>query len=111
MIVYKTFTGQIDKDHDVLHQQNEVRNQLALFINEASGHHRIIQINELSVPESGLFTVTVWFTQPDVKHEADMSSQPEAQSADVLAQLLREKGRRDMLKTMVDEHMIRSDSS
>jgi hypothetical protein len=36
---------------------------------------------------------------------------PEAQSADVLAQKLREKGRRDVVNTMVDEHMIRSDSS
>ncbi len=63
------------------------------------------------MPESELFSVTVWYSQPDAKPEADYSHDPKAQSADVLAQSLREKNRRDMLTTMVDEHMIRSDSS
>ena len=112
MVVYKTFTGEIDRNQDIVGQQNAVRNQLVTFLGEAHGHHyKIIQISETVVPENDLFAVTVWFTQPDAKPAADMSAQPEAQSADVLSQLLREKGRRDMLKTMVDEHMIRSDSS
>lgn len=112
MIVYKTFSGEIDKTQDVLSQQNAVRDELVDFLSEAKSHHyKIIQVSEVAVPDSERFSVTVWYSQQDVKPDADYSQDPKGQSADVLAQSLREKNRRDMLTTMVDEHMIRSDSS
>lgn len=111
MIVYKTFTGQINNNQDVLAQQNAVRNQLAEFTNEVRAYSKIIQINELFIPEANQFTATVWYFQADEKAAVDWGAHPEGQSADVLAQSLRDRGRRDRLKTMVDEHMIRSDSS
>jgi hypothetical protein len=70
----------------------------------------VIQITEQILPTNNQFTLTVWYKVP-VKLESDINLSPEAQSADVLAQTLREKGRRDRVNTMVDEHMIRSDSS
>ena len=112
MIVYKTFSGQIDPTQDVLHQQNAVRNELAAFVNEAqNAQTKLIQVSEVMVPGSNVFAVTVWYSQPLAKQESDFGNDPMAQSADVLAQSLREKHRRDLLSTMVDEHMIRSGSS
>ena len=112
MIVYKTFSGRVNAEQDVVSQQNIVRNELAAFLNDVeASHYKVIQVSEVAVPESELFTVTVWYSQSVPKQEADLSHDPKALSADVLAQSLREKNRRDLLTTMVDEHMIRSDSS
>ncbi|MCA9954811.1 MAG: hypothetical protein KC434_08845 [Anaerolineales bacterium] len=112
MIVYKTFSGQIDPTQDVVAQQNAVRNELATFLNDAqSTQYTIIQVSEVAVPQNDMFSVTVWYEQPDAKVEADYSHDPVGQSADVLSQSLREKHRRDLVKTMVDEHIIRSGSS
>lgn len=111
MIAYKTFTKQLDTTKDLLAQQNLLRNQFITFINEAIVQEHIIQINEWVLPEYNQFTLTVWYKAPAAKAESDINLLPEAQSADVLAQTLREKGRRDMVSTMVDEHIIRSDSS
>ncbi len=112
MIVYKTFSGQIDQTQDVLSLQNAVRDQLVAFLNDADAHHyKIIQVSEVATPGSEMFSVTVWYSQPAAKPEVDFSHEPKAQSADVLAQSLREKNRRERLTTMVDEHMIRSGSS
>lgn len=110
MIVYKTFTGQMDKNQDVLPQQQAIRSQLAIFLNETAENSQIIQISELAMPENNLFTATVWYTQPDAKPQWDMSSQPEAQSADVLSRSLHEQERREIVNTMIAEHLIRSDS-
>ena len=111
MITYRTFTEKLDTTKDLLAQQNELRNQLLHFINDVARPEEVIQINEWFQPTDNQFTLTVWYELPVAKVEADMSMLPEAQSADVLAQKLREKGRRDRVNTMVDEHMIRSDSS
>jgi hypothetical protein len=111
MITYRTFTEKLDTTKDFLAQQNELRNQLLHFINDIAGPEDVIQINEWLLPANNQFTLTVWYKLPAAKPESDISMLPEAQSADVLAQTLREKGRRDRLNTMVDEHMIRSDSS
>ena len=110
MITYRTFTEKLDTTKDLLAQQNELRNQLLHFINDVARPEEIVQINEWFQPSDNQFTLTVWYKLPVAKVEADMSMLPEAQSADVLAQKLREKGRRDRVNTMVDEHMIRSDS-
>jgi hypothetical protein len=112
MIVYRTFSGRVNAALDVVRQQNVVRNELAAFLNDVqANHYKIIQVSEVVVPESELFSVTVWYSQPEQKPAVDFGHDPKAQSADVLAQALREKNRRDMLTTMVDEHMLRSDSS
>ncbi len=111
MITYKTFAEQIDTTQNLLDQQNSLRNQFLTFINDVARPEHIIQINELFLPANSQFTLTVWYYVPAVKSEPDLSLRPEAQSADVLAQKLREKGRRDRVSSMVDEHMIRSDSS
>lgn len=114
MIVYKTFSAQIDPAQDVLSQQNAVRNELAAFLNDTqSAQFELIQVSEVVIPGNNVFSVTVWYSQAVPKSEAgiDFSHEPKAQSADVLAQSLREQHRRDMLSTMVDEHIIRSGSS
>lgn len=112
MIVYKTFSRRVNPNQDVVGQQNAVRDELAAFLNDAeASHYKVVQVSEVVVPGSEMFSVTVWYSQPVPRLEADLSHDPKAQSADVLAQSLREKNRRDLLSTMVDEHMIRSDSS
>lgn len=112
MIVYKTFSGRVSLNQDVVSQQNAVRDELVAFLSDAeASHYKVIQVSEVALPGSETFSVTVWYSQPDRKPEVDLSHDPKAQSADVLAQSLREKNRRDLLTTMVDEHMIRSDSS
>jgi hypothetical protein len=111
MITYRTFTEKLDSTKDLLAQQTELRNQLLHFINDVARPEEVIQINEWFQPTDNHFTLTVWYKLSDARAESDMSMLPEAQSADVLAQKLREKGRRDVVNTMVDEHMIRSDSS
>lgn len=111
MITYRTFTEQLATTKDFLAQQNELRNQLLHFINDVTRPEHVIQINEWLLPTTNQFTLTVWYELPATQPESDISLRPEAQSADVLAQSLREKGRRDRLNTMVDEHMLRSDSS
>ncbi|MAT98267.1 MAG: hypothetical protein CL608_14075 [Anaerolineaceae bacterium] len=111
MITQRTFTEKLDTTKDILVQQNELRNQLLHFINDVAQPEEVIQITEQILPTSNQFTLTVWYKVPANKPESDINLSPEAQSADVLAQSLREKGRRDRVNTMVDEHMIRSDSS
>jgi hypothetical protein len=111
MITYRTFTEKLDTTKDLLTQQNELRHQLLHFINDVAQPEQIIQINEWLLPTTNQFSLTVWYKVPPAKPEADINLTPEAQSADVLAQVLRDKGRRDRVNTMVDEHMIRSDSS
>ncbi len=110
MIAFKTFTRQLDATKDLPKQQNELRNQLLTFVNEVMLPEHVIQINEWISPENDQFTLTVWYRSPVSKPESDFDLQPEAQSADVLTRSLREKDRRRRVKTMVDEHMIRSDS-
>ena len=59
MIVYKTFSGQINKTQDVLSQQNGVRDELVNFLSEAPNHHyKIIQVSEMAVPLKCLATIT-----------------------------------------------------
>ena len=110
MITHRTFTEQLDTTKDILAQQNNLRDQLLHFINDVAQPAEIIQINEQILP-THQFSLTVWYKLPADKPESAINMSPEAQSADVLAQTLREKGRRDRMSTMVDEHMIRSDSS
>ena len=91
MITYRTFTEKLDATNDLLAQQNELRNQLLHFINDVARPAEIIQINEWFQPSDNQFTLTVWYKLPAAKSEPDISLLPEAQSADVLAQKLREK--------------------
>ena len=113
MITHKTFSEQIKSVSQLVEGQNIVRDQLAAFVNESVPTEDVIDICETAVPGSNLFTVTVWYRQadnlPDDRYE--LNKLPEAQSADVLSRTLHEKERRARVNTMVDEHMIRSDSS
>ena len=106
MIIYRTFTKQLDTTKDIPAQQNELRNQLLHFVNETAKPEHVIQINEWLLPTDNQFTLTVWYQKPADQLESDMSALPEAQSADVLAQSLREKDRRERVNTMIDEHRI-----
>ena len=113
MIAYKTFASEIESGADLLEKQQALRNQLTNFINETVSTDEIIDICETAGLDSNLFTITVWYRQAveNIEEASDISLLPEAQSADVLARSLHEKERRAMMDTMVDEHMIRSDSS
>ena len=112
MIAYKTFSEPIKTTRNQLGQQDALRAQLATFINEKVESGGVIDICETAVPGSDLFTITVWYQQaapePDVNLE--ISQSPQAQSADVLSRSLHEHERRELVNTMVDEHLIRSSS-
>ena len=110
MIAYRTFTEQLDSGKDLLVQQNHLRDQFVAFINEAIEPKDIIEINEMILPHQQ-FVLTVWYKLQLVEADANLTSQPEAQSADVLSRSLREQERRDRISSMVDEHIIRSNSS
>lgn len=110
MIAYRTFTKQLDMSKELLGQQNELRSELQAFINEVTQPENIMQINEQMLG-SNLFVLTAWYKLPAARAETAFDLLPEAQSADVLSQTLREKDRRDRVNIMVDEHIIRSDSS
>lgn len=110
MIAYKTFVKQLDRSKDLLAQQNELRNEVMTFTNGMAAPESVIQINEQTLVESGQFALVVWYKQPVPEPESDFNLQPEAQSADVLARSLRENERREIINTMITEHLIRSDS-
>ena len=110
MIAYKTFAGKIDENRDILIQQAELRNQAVNFANGLEVADEIIEICETAVAPNQLFTVTVWYKQPPKESSMDLNQLPEAQSADVLARLLHEHERREIINTMITEHLIRSDS-
>lgn len=110
MIAYRTFVKQMDTSKDVLAQQNELRNELMTFVNNLAAPESVIQINEQTLVESSQFALVVWYKKPLPEPESDFSSQPEAQSADVFARSLRENERREIINTMITEHLIRSDS-
>lgn len=110
MIAYKTFVKQLDTSQDLLAQQNELRNKLMTFVNDLAAPESVIQINEQTLVESGQFALVVWYKKPLPEPEFDFASQPEAQSAEVLARSLRENERREIINTMIAEHLIRSDS-
>ena len=111
MITYRTFVKQFDGSKELVAQQNDLRNELQIFINNVVGPENILQINEQMLTQSNQFVLTAWYTLPVADTESEFDMLPEAQSADVLAQSLREKGRPDRVNIMVDEHIIRSDSS
>jgi hypothetical protein len=110
MITYKTFVGILDESQDQLVQQAELRNQAVNFANGLEVSDEIIEICETSVVTNQLFTVTVWYKQPVGEPSKDIDLRPEAQSADVLARSLHEQERREIINTMITEHLIRSDS-
>lgn len=110
MIDYKTFAGKLDANQDVLLQQKNVRDQAITFANGLATTDEIVEICETAVSAEKLFTVTVWYKHPVREPLTDISQLPEAQSADVLARSLHEQERREILNTMISEHLIRSDS-
>jgi hypothetical protein len=110
MIAYKTFAKQLDASKEILAQQNDLRNELVTFINNVATPENVIQINEQALPNKDQFTLTVWYRQPAAEAESEFNRQPEAQSADVLARSLHEHERREVINTMITEHLIRSDS-
>jgi hypothetical protein len=111
MITYKTFVGMLDESQDMLVQQAELRNQAVTFANGLDAADEIIEICETAVAINWLFTVTVWYKQ-QVKESSkeEISLRPEEQSADVFARSLHEHERREIINTMITEHLIRSDS-
>jgi len=110
MIAYKTFVKQLDTSKDLLAQQNTLRNELMTFINNLTAPESVIQINEQTLVEGDQFALVVWYKKPLPEPESEFASQPEAQSADVLSRSLRENERREIINTMITEHLIRSDS-
>lgn len=110
MIAYRTFAKQLDPSQELLAQQNELRNELVTFINNVAQPENVIQIAELPMPGGDQFTLTVWYKQSVPAPESDFNLQPEAQSADVLTRSLHEHERREIINTMITEHLIRSDS-
>jgi hypothetical protein len=110
MIAYKTFAGMLNESKDMLAQQTELRNQAVNFANGLGALDEIVEICETAVATNQLFTVTVWYRQPARESSTDMSQLPEAQSADVFARSLHEHERREVINTMIAEHLIRSDS-
>jgi hypothetical protein len=110
MITYKTFTKPLDPAQNLPDQQEALREQLVTFINETAGIEEIVEISELAFPNQNQFSVTVWYKQLLAKPESAINLIPEAQSADVLTRSLREQGRRELMNTLVDEHLIRTNS-
>lgn len=110
MITYKTFVRPFDPAQDLPSQQESMHDQLATFINETADIAELIEISELVFPNQNQFSVTVWYRQLVAESERAIDLTPEAQSADVLSRSLQEQGRRELMHTMVDEHMIRSNS-
>lgn len=110
MITYKTFVRPFDPAQNLPAQQEALRDQLATFINETADIEEVVEISELAFPNQNQFSVTVWYRQLAAEPEPAANLTPEAQSADVLSRSLQEQGRRELMHTMVDEHIIRSNS-
>ncbi len=110
MITYKTFAQPLDPVQSLPVQQKALRDQLATFINETVDIEQIIEISELAVSNQDYFSVTVWYKQLVAEPELATNLQPEAQSADVLTRSLQESNRRELMSTLVDEHLIRTNS-
>jgi len=104
MISHITFSEHKITAASAMEKQKEIRDKAAQFINEKIGPNLLLEINEMFLPEEGLFAVTVWYHLPE--NVAAEKLQPEEASAELLSRKIQEV-RKDPIDMLADERMLR----